>query len=99
MICAAAQGCQVSGAGASPVPPQLQLKVSVLLFNLSDSRPAKLTTPLNKVKRLSQLCLDSPLMCAENIPRPALTPSHLANSLPQAELLALMPFPIGCTPN
>lgn len=55
-----------------PVP--WELKVSVLLFNLRDSRPAKLTTPLNKVKRLLQRCLDSPLMYGENFrPRPLQT--------------------------
>lgn len=59
-----------------PVP--WELKVSVLLFNLRDSRPAKLTTPLNKVKRLLQRCLDSPLMYGENI-----RPPPPANCSPQ----------------
>ncbi|CAH3832529.1 unnamed protein product [Pieris brassicae] len=67
-----------------------QLKVSVLLFNLSDSRPAKLTTPLNKVKRLLELCLGAPLMCRRT-PSPPVPPSALANSSPQ-KLLALMPY-------
>lgn len=73
--------------------PQLRLKVSVLLFNLRDSRPAKLTTPLNKVKRLLKLCLGPPLMYGENIPhRPPHLPTSLANSLPQAGTIALNAF-------
>lgn len=79
-------------------PPRAGHKVSVLLFNLRESRPAKLTTPLNKVKRLlpTYSFVSARLWCAgENIP-PLTTPT-LANSLPQATTIALNAFSIEST--